>query len=341
MPNDLLKTLTKNSSNQIPIWLMRQAGRYLPEYKKIRNKKHSFLDLCYDANLASEVTLQPLQRFDLNAAIIFSDILVIPDSMGIEVVFEEKTGPSLKKIKNLNDLKTLQSNKKILNSVYEAITLTKKKLNPNNSLIGFAGAPWTLASYIVEGKLSKDLSFIKSYFYNDPSFIFNLINLLVEEISCHIINQISNGADIIQIFDSWAGVLTGNDYQKLIIEPNKKIIENVKKVFPNVPIICFPRMSGHNYKNFCEQVPCDAISVDQYVDLGWILDNCNDKVIQGNLDPVLLLCESQELLKDRIDYILEVTQGQNLIFNLGHGVLPETKIENVEFLVNYVKSYKK
>jgi len=330
-----------NKSN-IPVWLMRQAGRYLPEYREVRKKTDGFLDLCYNSNLAAEVTLQPLKRFNLDAAIIFSDILVTPDSMGIEVFFKEQEGPILNAIRTKKDLINRFNYKKIdiLSNVYEAIDKVKKNLPLKTSLIGFSGGAWTLASYIVEGKLSKDFSVVKKTYYNDKEFFDFLIDNLIINISNHLINQVKAGVDFLQIFDSWAGMLGGDDYEQLVIIPTQKIIERVRKVFPSIPIICFPRMSGINYKNFCKKVKCDAISIDQYMPLDWIKKNNSQKIIQGNLDPIILLSDSKKLIKTRIDEILTKMEGRKLIFNLGHGVVPNTPIENVEFLVNYIKNNK-
>jgi uroporphyrinogen decarboxylase len=337
----LLETLSsKKTNNKIPIWLMRQAGRYLPEYRKIRQSSKGFLDLCYNSDLACEVTLQPIRRFNLDGAIIFSDILVVPDAMGINVSFKENEGPFLEAIKNNEDLTLAltRANTQKLLPVYEAIKKTKKELPDNVALIGFAGAAWTLASYVVEGKISKDLSVIKKTYYNDRVFFERLIEVLVENIAQHLINQIEAGVEIIQIFDSWSGVLVGEDYENLVIKPTQKIIAKVKKIYPSIPIICFPRMSGFSYEKFCAEVDCDVISVDQYMPLDWMLKHGNNKIIQGNLDPLVLLSDSTDFIKKRVDAILEVMTGENFIFNLGHGVVPNIPPENVEFLVNYIKS---
>lgn len=330
----------EKSQKEIPIWLMRQAGRYLPEYRELRKSKKNFLEMCYDYNLASEITLQPIKRFNFDAAIIFSDILVIPDAMGINVKFEENHGPILEKIDNINSLKEAlkRKNSKNLEEVYKAINITRDNLPKNTALIGFAGAAWTIAAYIVEGKLSKDLSKIKSIYYNDPKFIKALIDELINSISEHLINQIEAGAEIIQIFDSWAGTVTDEDYEELVIKPTQKIIKQVRKKYSNIPIICFPRMSGINYQKFCDMVDCNVISVDQFVSLNWVKKINNNKIIQGNLDPIVLLSQSQELIKKKVDIILNEMKENNFIFNLGHGVVPETPIENVEFLVNYIRS---
>lgn len=340
MSKIILDILNKNNtSTNIPIWLMRQAGRYLPEYRKIRSETKGFLDLCYNSDLACEVTLQPIRRFNLDAAIIFSDILVVPDAMGIKVEFKENEGPILEKIQNKESLKlalTKQNNNK-LSPVYEAIKKTKNQLQKDVALIGFSGGAWTIASYMVEGKLSRDLSVIKPIYYNDKYFFEMLIDHLIENISQHLINQVKAGAEILQIFDSWAGMLIGEDYENLIIKPTQKIIEKVKAISPNIPIICFPRMSGLQYEKFCQEVDCQAIGIDQYISLDWIRKYNNGKIIQGNLDPLVLLSESKDFIKRRIDLILESMRGENFIFNLGHGVIPNIPPENVELLVNHIK----
>lgn len=341
--NKIILEIFNNKKVSPAIWLMRQAGRYLPEYRKVRQETKHFLDLCYNSDLASEVTIQPIRRFNFDAAIIFSDILVVPDSMGIKVRFKENQGPVLEEIQTIEALNNALSRKnqdKLL-PVYEAIRKTKKQLPENVALIGFSGGAWTLASYIVEGQLSRDLSIIKPIYYNNKYFLEKLIDHLVENVSQHLINQIKAGAELLQIFDSWAGMLAGKDYEDLIIKPTQKIIEKVKAIYPNIPIICFPRMSGLQYEKFCHEVNCDAIGVDQYMSLKWLKKHSNSKIIQGNLDPLVLFSNSKDLIREKVDAILEDLEGQNFIFNLGHGVLPKTPPENVEFLVNYVKGSSK
>ncbi len=336
----MLEILDNQKKNfKTPIWLMRQAGRYLPEYRELRSKTNNFLEFCYNVELASEVTLQPMRRFNLDAAIIFSDILVIPDSIGINVNFHEQQGPILDPIQDINQLELAfkKTNKEKLNSIYQAITKVRKDLLKDKALIGFSGGAWTLASYIVEGKLSRDLSKIKSIYYKDKKFIELLIMHLVENISEHLIKQIQAGVDLIQIFDSWAGMVTEEDYNDLIIKPTKLIIKKVRKIYPNIPIICFPRMSGINYERFCNEVDCNAVSIDQYMPLSWIKERKNGKILQGNLDPLVLLSESEKLIKERVDHIFNQMEDENFIFNLGHGVVPQISPEMVEVLINYVK----
>jgi uroporphyrinogen decarboxylase len=341
MNKPILKILSKSKNiSDTPIWLMRQAGRYLPEYQKVRKDAKHFLDLCYNPELAAEVTLQPIRRFDLDAAIIFSDILVIPDSMGIKVMFKENLGPVLEPIQTKEEMDRAFSRRKIdkLNPVYEAIEIVKMNLPEDVALIGFAGGAWTLASYIVEGKLSKDFSTVKSTYYNYKIFFNKLMDHLVENIAQHLINQVKAGVEIVQIFDSWAGMLGGEDYEELIIKPTQAIIEKVRKIYPNISIICFPRMSGLNYEKFCNNVDCQAISVDQYIPLNWLKGFKGQKIIQGNLDPLVLLSNSKDFIRKRVDNIFDQMGSDNFIFNLGHGVVPKTDPDNVEFLINYIKS---
>lgn len=337
---NIVKTLSKEKGKiNYPIWLMRQAGRYLPEYRELRKLSKGFLDFCYNPDLASEATLQPMRRFDLDAAIIFSDILVIPDSMGIKVNFVENEGPLLTQIQNKEELAKALLQKKLekLLPVYQAIRKTRSLLNKDKALIGFSGGAWTLAAYIVEGKISRDLSVVKPIYYNDKIFFSSLIDNLVENIAQHLIKQIEAGVDIIQIFDSWAGALIGDDYEQLVLKPTIAIIKLVRQVYPNIPIICFPRGSGFQYEKFCLEVDCQAIGIDQYMPIGWLKDKNNQKIIQGNLDPLILLANSTNLIKSRIDAIFDDMEGQDFIFNLGHGVVPKTPPSNVEFLINYVK----
>lgn len=321
------------------IWIMRQAGRYLPEYQKVRNSTNGFLDLCYNPDLACEVTLQPLRRFDLDAAIIFSDILVIPDAMGMKVSFVENSGPLIEKIQTSKELEAAlkQKNEQNLEKVYQAIEKTREKLNKNIPLIGFSGGAWTVAAYIVEGKISKDLSVVKACYYNKAEFFKDLIDHLVENIANHLINQVKAGANILQIFDSWAGVLIGADYEKLVIEPTQRIIKKVREKYPAIPIICFPRSSGFQYQKFAENIDCQVIGIDQYIPMKQAKEQINEKILQGNLDPLILLSNSKDLIKQRVDQIFAEMEGTQFIFNLGHGIVPQTPIENVEFLVNYVK----
>jgi uroporphyrinogen decarboxylase len=320
---------------------MRQAGRYLPEYKTTRKTAGSFLDLCYNSNLASEVTLQPLKRFDFDAAIIFSDILVILDALGIEVSFKENIGPVIEKF-NPDKVKDYKINniEKHLAPVYKAIALTKEKLPKNKPLIGFAGAPWTLYTYLVEGRGSKDFSIAKKTALENEALRQQIFDILVNAISEHLILQIKAGADIVQIFDSWAGILTDEQFLNWSIKPTKEIINKVKHAYPDVKIIGFPKGAADNYENYIVGTGVDAVGIDYTypIEKAANLALKHNIAIQGNLDPAYLLLEDQKPLEKQIKRILDATKNVPHIFNLGHGILPTTPIANVEFLVDIVRN---
>lgn len=341
--NKILEIFKPNSKipSSPPIWIMRQAGRYLPEYKKIREETGSFLDLCYNPEKSAEVTLQPIDRFDLDAAIIFSDILTIPHSLGLDVSFEKNHGPKVEIIddnEGLSKLKIDKDNEK-LHKTYEAISLVKSKLHKNKALIGFIGAPWTIATYILEGKGKHGFEKSRKIAYNNPSFLDNLIDIISEQSISHILGQIKAGADVIQIFDSWAGVLSEVDYERFVINPTIKIIKAVKSYYPDVPIIGFPKGSGYLYESYISKTSVNAIGIDSHIPINKIYDFSKlNIVVQGNLDPVILL-SNKNVIKERTELILEKLSNSRFIFNLGHGILPETPIENVEFLIKCVRTF--
>lgn len=318
-----------------PIWIMRQAGRYLPEYLEIRKDVKSFLDFCYNPKLASEVTLQPIRRFDFDAAIIFSDILVIPDAIGVKVEFLKNEGPKLGEfnLKNLN----ISNIERKLNSVFEAISLTKSKLANNKALIGFCGAPWTLACYMIEGGSSKNFEKVRRFALEKESEFQELIDILCESLINYLSLQIKAGADLIKIFDSWAGVLPESQLQKWVINPIKKIIFELKKLHPEIPVIAFPRGIATFYPDFVKQVGCDCIALDQNIDRNFAVKNINC-ALQGNLDNFTLAFSSKTKIEKEVKEVLNKFSNKPFIFNLGHGILPQTPIENVELLVNLVRN---
>lgn len=333
--NKLINILTEKKSLEIPpIWIMRQAGRYLPEYRAIRSEVKDFLSLCYNPQLASEVTLQPIKRFDLDAAIIFSDILVIPHALGVEVNFVKNEGPKLGKF-NLADLK-ISNIEKHLQPVFEAVSLTKSQLDKNKALIGFAGAPWTLACYMIEGGGSKSFEEVRRFAIEKEKEFQVLIDILTESVIEYLSLKIKAGADVVKLFDSWAGVLPPTELQKWVINPAKKIVEKLKEKHPQTPIIAFPRGIGNSYKNYASQVKADAIALDQTVDRNWAKENING-VLQGNLDNFLLAFGSKEKIEREVSAILRDFSNAPFIFNLGHGILPETPIENVELLIKLIR----
>jgi uroporphyrinogen decarboxylase len=327
--------IVNKKTNINAIWIMRQAGRYLPEFKEIRNNNKDFIKLCLNENLSSEITLQPLKRFALDAAIIFSDILMLPYGLGQKVEFIKNFGPKLEKI-NLSEISKIDEIDFMekLYHVYKAIK--KVSLNPllnKKNTIGFVGAPWTLLVYMINQQSPKNK--LKENFFKDE-FLINRILLIIEKfLKIHIKNQIENGANIIQIFDSWAGLLDEKDLPNYIYTPTLNLVNYVKSL--NIPVICFPR-EIKNYKEFCEIVKPDVISIDYNINPKKIIKDLKIPV-QGGLDPKILLTDKETLKKEAIKY-LEIFKDHPYIFNLGHGVLPETNPSMVEYLVQTVKEYR-
>ena len=330
----LHQVIINNNTKINPIWIMRQAGRYLPEFREIRKLNPHFINLCLNENLSSEITLQPLKRFDLDAAVIFSDILMLPYGLNQKVEFKKNFGPLLGEI-NINEMSKLDEIdfiKKIY-PVYKAIKkVSINSLMENKNTIGFVGAPWTLLVYMINQQSPKKK--LKKNFFEDE-FLINRILLILEKfLKIHIKNQIENGANIIQIFDSWAGLLEEKDLPNYIYSPTLNLVNYVKSL--KIPVICFPR-EIKNYKEYCEIVKPDAVSIDYNVDPRKILKNIKIP-IQGGLDPKILLTDKETLKKETIKY-LDIFKDHPYIFNLGHGVLPETNPNMVEYLVRTVKNY--
>ncbi len=317
-----------------PIWIMRQAGRYLPEFRETRKNNPNFIELCLNNKLAAEITLQPIKRFNLDAAIIFSDILMLPYGLGQKVEFKKNFGPLLGNldITKMSKIDEVDFVEKIY-QVYKAIKSVSSEMNlKNKNTIGFVGAPWTLLVYMINQQSPKKN--VKKDFFNDE-YLINRILLVIEKfLKIHIKNQIDNGANVIQIFDSWAGLLEERDYPNYIYTPTLNLVNYVKSL--NVPVICFPR-EIKNYKEFCEIVKPDAVSIDYNVDPSFI--NKNIKIpVQGGLDPKILLTDKENLKKEILKY-LNIFKDHPYIFNLGHGILPETNTEMVEYLVKTVQDY--
>lgn len=336
--SSLINTFQKKNS-KIPIWLMRQAGRYMSEYMEVRSSVNNFLELCYDSEKAAKVTLQPIEKFNLDAAIIFSDILVLPHALGWDVSFKKGEGPILKKFESEKELLLLDkklSNK--INKVYETVSKVKASLSKDKTLIGFAGSPWTVVSYMFEGRGKQDFSVSKNFLYTRNKIAKELVNIVTEQTIKYLSGQIDAGAEIIQLFDSWSGVLNGKNYDDFVVEPTKKIILSIKSKYPSVPIIGFPRGSGYNYDKYIDSIAIDGVSVDQFVPVHQMRKWQKKLVVQGNLDPVVLL-GSKDNIKNAVDELLSNIDHTNFIFNLGHGILQTTPPENVEYLVNYVKNY--
>ena len=330
----IYKTIIKKTTTNKPIWFMRQAGRYLPEFRKIRKLNPNFINLCLNKNLSSKITLQPLQRFKLDAAIIFSDILMIPYGLNQEVKFKKNFGPelgplNLEKIYKVNEKDFLNK----LSPIYKSIKKVKKNILTNNKdVIGFVGAPWTLLVYMIN-KCSPKKKLIGDFFKD--KFLINKILIILEKfLKIHIDQQIKNGATIIQIFDSWAGMLEEKHLPNYIYIPTLNLVNYVKSL--NIPVICFPR-GIKNYKNFCEIVKPDVINIDYDVDPFFISKKIK-LPIQGGLDPKVLLTDKENLKKKALKY-LDIFKDHPYIFNLGHGVMPETDPMKVDYLVKLVKDY--
>lgn len=335
----LTRTLQGNPVSPPPIWLMRQAGRYLPEYREVRSGVPSFLDLCFDPKLAAEVTLQPLRRFDLDAAIIFSDILVIPYALGQRVEFLEGEGPQLDPLTREADIAKLDRSKAMsqMTPVFEAIEQVRSELPAHIALIGFCGAPWTVATYMVGGGSSKDQAEARTWAYRDPSSFQTLIDLLVDVSADYLLGQVKAGAGVLQIFDSWAGSLPEDEFDRWVIAPTQAIVKRVKAAAPDMPMIGFPRGCGVLAEAYARTTGVDAISCDTSLPLPWIKDTLQSRVtVQGNLDPLLLLAGGRHL-EDRTRDIVAALGTGPFVFNLGHGIHPETPITHVEQLLALVK----
>ena len=339
----ILDVLAGVPVDKTPVWIMRQAGRYLPEYKKTRAEAGSFLDLCKNPELASEVTVQPIRRFDLDAAIIFSDILTIPDAMGLELKFEDNRGPyfdnPLDTIKGVSNLTDENINK--LEYVADAITHTKEKLNNEIPLIGFSGSPWTLSTYMIEGSATKEFRKIRSIVFNDPAMLELLTKKLVKSISEYLIMQAKAGANILMIFDSWGGLLNANNYVHFSLNPMKEIIDNLKtnKITKNIPIILFTK-GGGNWLDEISNSGCNAVGLDWTIDISAARKIVGEDIcLQGNLDPCALHGTEQSIKDAASEIIDNYGFGHKHIFNLGHGIDQFVNPDNLDILIKHVKEY--
>lgn len=340
MTKTFLQALKGETLSTPPMWLMRQAGRYLPEYMATRAQSKNFLHFCYSPDLAVEVTLQPLRRYGFDAAILFSDILVVPDALGQKVEFTSGHGPQLEPIKNEAELEAVLKLDRFhdhLKPVYETVRRLSAEIPKTTALIGFAGAPWTVATYMVEGKGSKDYAEVRSIAYSDPLFFQRLIDILVDRTASYLIEQVHHGAEALQVFDSWAGVLSEQQFVQWAIEPMAEIVKRVKAIHPDVPIIGFPRGAGPMYKRYVLETGVDGVGLDHTLPLEWARDQLQPHVtVQGNLDNLLLVCGG-EAMESETKRILEILGHGPFIFNLGHGIVPQTPPENVARLCAIVR----
>ena len=330
--NEMLDCLINKNSSCNPVWFMRQAGRYLPEFRKIRKKNQDFIKLCLNSNLASDITLQPIKRYDLDAAIIFSDILIVPYALGQKVTFVENKGPMLS---DFNMKKFLRSKPDIflkkLRPIYKSIKKTRKKLEKSKTLISFVGAPWTLIYYMID--IKKRPEYLSKFSRHDLE---KIINKLTQFLCLHINQQCENGADVVQIFDSWAGIISKKDLNRFCFEPNKKIVQFCRK--KQIPTICFPKGIGKNYKKFIKKVKPDGINIDYEVNPVWAKNNLKNVCIQGGLDPKILISSNQKKIIKETTRYMKIFKNIPYIFNLGHGILPNTKPSTIKKIVKKIRS---
>lgn len=339
MNNSLLDVLDRHRRSPPPVWLMRQAGRYLPEYQAVRQKAGDFLKLCFTPELATEVTLQPIRRFGFDAAILFSDILVIPHALGQPVRFTAGEGPQLDPIADRGGLARLATevDQDVLAPVYDTVRQVKGQLPENVALLGFCGAPWTVASYMIAGHGTPDQAPARLFAYADPEGFTALMNKLVEASASYLIRQLQAGADAVQIFDTWAGILPPQEFHRWCIEPTQRIIAKVRSVMPGAKVIGFPRGVGTGLLRYVEHVAIDAVGLDWMVDPIFAREQIQQRVpVQGNLDPLALVTGGAAL--DRaVDNIIEVFSERPFIFNLGHGIVPQTPIAHVERMLARIR----
>ncbi len=333
----LLSTLNGEKSEQMPIWLMRQAGRYLPEYRALRAEKGGFLDLVYDSDAATEVTLQPIRRFGFNAAILFSDILVIPHALGQDLWFEEGEGPRLAPRLLESSLESLQAAPERLDPIYGTIAKVRASLASETALLGFAGAPWTVLTYMLIGKGSKDQIEARRFAYQHPAELAHMIDAVVKLTISYLKRQIDAGVDAIQLFESWSGHLSPDQFDRWVIAPNASIVAALREYAPHIPIIGFPKGAGGKLRRYVDGVAPSAIGIDETVDPGWA-DGALPKYlpVQGNLDPLALIAGG-ETLNMAVDRIIAAFAERPHVFNLGHGILPDTPIAHVQWLLEKVQ----
>ncbi len=336
----LLRALRGEVVRPIPYWLMRQAGRYLPEYRALRGRAGSFLDLCYTPTLAAEATLQPIKRFGMDGAILFSDILVIPQALGQKLWFEPTGGPKLTAVRNDSDVENLSLDQlgARLAPVYAAIRATVAQLPKQTTLIGFAGAPWTVATYMIEGGSSREFSKILDWARRGDGSFDAIIDKLVEATAQHLVAKIAAGVEAVQLFDTWAGIVPENLFAKLVIEPTRRIVERVHGAHPDTPVIGFPRGIGARYEQYFAETGIDVLSIDAETTLERARELQKHGAVQGNLDPKLLVAGGV-VFDTAVERILSALGDGPFVFNLGHGVVPETPPENVARLGELIRAH--
>lgn len=339
----LLETLLGRSTDRVPIWMMRQAGRHLPEYREIRAQASNFIDFCYSPSLATEATLQPIRRYGMDGAILFADILLVLDALGLGVKFEEGVGPIVEKIEDMKSFKpaNFSAVSSRLAPVMETVGRVKEKLHETTTLIGFAGAPWTVAIYAIEGRGKTDKSSARLWGYTRPSELANLLGLIADVTVDYLVSQAKAGADVLMLLESWASDLPPDLFQNLVIEPTKKIIEELRWKGVNQPIICFPRGAGVMVNKYVSDVKPDCLGLDTTADPDFINQSIDQAVcLQGHLDPLALLAGGDKM-KELITSLLFKYKHRRHVFNLGHGVLPQIPIHHVEEAVRVVREFRR
>ena len=341
MTKKILKALAGEKQEVPPIWMMRQAGRYLPEYRETRAQAGDFLSLCYNSELAAEVTLQPIRRYGFDASILFADILLLPQALGADLWFVTGEGPRLSTLQTQLDFENLRTPSEInetLAPVYETVKILSQELPKETMLIGVAGAPWTVATYMVAGRGTPDQAPAHLLKDENPELFDNLINLLVEGTIEYLSHQINAGAEVIKIFDSWAGSLKGHDFDKYALEPCKKIIAALKTKYPETPIIAFPRQAGDRYIGFAKKAGADCLAIDDSVSAEWIAQNVQDDgCVQGNLASSHMVSGGTELIKETKKIVKALSNGPH-IFNLGHGITPDADPDNVQIMIDTIRN---
>ncbi len=334
----LLRVLRGERLDPPPVWLMRQAGRYLPEYRALRAEKGGFLDLVYDSDSACEVTIQPIRRFSFDAAILFSDILVVPHGMGQDLWFEEGEGPRLApKLLDIA-LDTLVPSPERFQPVYETVAKVRAALSPEVTLLGFAGSPWTVATYMIAGQGSREQAEARRMAYGDPERFGGLIAAIIDTTVEYLSGQIKAGADAVQLFDSWSGSLSPAQFERWVIAPNKAIVDRLRVLHPGIPIIGFPKGAGGKLPAFARETGVDVVGIDETVDPEWAHASLPGGMpVQGNLDPLALIAGGVAL-DDAVDRIRTAFAGRPHIFNLGHGILQDTPIAHVEHLLERLRT---
>ncbi|WP_102225473.1 uroporphyrinogen decarboxylase [Acidimangrovimonas sediminis] len=336
----LLRALAGETQAVPPVWLMRQAGRYLPEYRATRAKAGDFLSLCYNPELAAEVTLQPIRRYGFDAAILFADILLLPQALGADLWFVTGEGPRLSTLTDAAGLRALKGRDDIhetLAPIYETVGILARELPRETTLIGFAGAPWTVATYMIAGRGTKDQGPAHALKDTDRATFAALIDLLTEATVEYLSKQVEAGAEVVKLFDSWAGSLKGQDFDDFCLEPAKRIIAALKARHPGLPVIAFPREAGERYVGFARATGADCVALDNSVEAGWAAEKVQvDGCVQGNLDPKLMVTGGEALARETRRIRDAFSKGPH-IFNLGHGITPDADPENVHVMLQALR----